>query len=270
MPAIGARSTCSKARSARWSGCRRAPRSASRQAAASSTGSRAPNTGRQLLEGRRQPGLQRAAEVRRQRRGRAVSASQPSISGSRRRTSGVHGLQQQALAHAVGRDDDPLDAQPLDQRAPAPRRRRAGSRPASWTGPAIRSSERLRLARRRSGRRPGRRRGSSRTGGRRAADSRPAPCAGAPGCARRRRPRGNAGLAKRLAMRAPARSSISRRVRSTSSGLRRAQGEGAQRQGGAVVRAPAVQADQLQAGAAQVADHALGVRLRRQTTPRAA
>ena len=171
MPAIGARSTWSKTRSARWSGCSRAPRSARRQAAASSTASRAPE---HRLQARRTPAPARPPAPRRALgdalRARS-SAAQPSISGSRARQRLGHGLEQQALAQAVGREHHALDAQPLDQALQ--HHGGVGQGLQAALGDALDPLQRAaRLAGDEAARPPAPRAGSSRTGGRSPADSR--------------------------------------------------------------------------------------------------
>ena len=127
MPAIGARSTCSKTRSARWSGCSRAPRSARRQAAASSTGSRAPNTGCSFSNA----GVSQASSA-------APRSGEMPARGAQRRAA----LDQRIAARGRRRPWpraagprarrrprwSPARAQASRSAPPAPRRRRAGSR----------------------------------------------------------------------------------------------------------------------------------------------
>ena len=82
---------------------------------------------------------------RRRLRG-APSAAQPSTSGSRSRSAGGHGLEQQAFAQAIGRQHHPLDAQPLDQALQHHGGVGQGLRRGACEMPSIRSSERTRLA----------------------------------------------------------------------------------------------------------------------------
>ena len=212
---------------------------------------------RQPLERRADPGIQGVAELR----GDAMLGDQGftaldqrvEVAGLRR-----HGVQQHALTHAIGRDDNPLDAQPLDQ--PVQHQGRIGQGVDALLGQTLDPLQRrpgLLLDE------PGQLQGvgpgdlvlmgdMQRVVGQLHVQQRQV----SPGAADRVEVRAGKAVGQRpevVVDDAPHPLGVQR--------LGGPQRKGAQRQGGALGRPDTVQTHQLQAGSAQVADHPLGVGL---------